>query len=144
MAASHFRTIRSHAPIMTASEVDGSQIDVSRRDSKKRLSIACKECQRRRTKCSVGNPCLECTKRGSACIFDESSDKRRKSHFRRMEEELRHYQGFLDEFLKNIRNSSEADLQHIIHVVRSGSSIDEIQNAMTNLNTENYQLERTT
>lgn len=61
-----------------------------------------------------------------------------------MEEELRHYQGFLDEFLKNIRNSSEADLQHIIHVVRSGSSIDEIQNAMTNLNTENYQLERTT
>ena len=61
-----------------------------------------------------------------------------------MEEKVRYYQNFLDEFLKVIRHSSEADVQHIIHVVRSGSSIIEIQNVMTNLITENYHHERAT
>ena len=47
------------------------------------------------------------------------------------------------EYLKAIRVSSEADAQHIIDVVRSGSSISEIQNVVTRL-PKSYHLGRST
>jgi hypothetical protein len=70
---------------------------------------------------------LECSKRDSVCTFDESSDKRRKSYSGKMEEELNYYQRFLDDFFEAIRNSNDNDIHHIINVVRSGSSVSEIQ-----------------
>lgn len=70
---------------------------------------------------------MECTKRGSVCIFDESSDKRRKSYSSRMEEELSYYQMFLDDFFEGIRNCNDDDVHHIINIVRSGSSTSEIR-----------------
>lgn len=77
--------------------------------------------------CSSGNPCLECTRRESACIFDESSDKRRKSYLTKMEKELNYYQKFLDDFFEALRISKDDDVDHIINIVRSGASTSEIQ-----------------
>ncbi|KAJ5960723.1 C2H2 finger domain protein [Penicillium vulpinum] len=39
-----------------------------------------------------------------------------------MEEELKYHQQFMDGFLKAIQTSNDADVHHIIDVVRSGSS----------------------
>ncbi|CAG8890705.1 unnamed protein product [Penicillium salamii] len=99
----------------------------------RRLSAACKECQRRRTKCSSENPCLECTKRGSICVFDMSSDKRRKSYASKIEAELRHYQKFLNDFLRAIRESGDDDVRHIISTVQAGSSTGEIQSEVNSV-----------
>ncbi|KAJ5607200.1 C6 transcription factor [Penicillium hordei] len=103
----------------------------------RRQSTACKECQRRRTKCTGGNPCSECRKRDCVCDVDESSDKRRKLYLSMMEEELRYHQQFMDGFLKVIRTSNNTDVHHIIDVVRSGSSTSEIQTAVNRVLTDN-------
>ncbi|CAI7585761.1 unnamed protein product [Penicillium pancosmium] len=76
---------------------------------------------------SSGIPCLECTKRNSRCIFEQSSDKRRKSYERKMEEDLRYYRGVLDDLLEAIRHSTDANVDRILNIVRSESSISEIQ-----------------
>lgn len=70
---------------------------------------------------------MECNKRGSVCVIDESSDKRRKSYFMRMEEDLKCYREFLDKFFEAIRTSTDNDVQHIIDVVQSAPSISEVQ-----------------
>ena len=54
-----------------------------------------------------------------------------------MEEELRYHQQFLDEFLEGIRTSNDANLHHIIDVVRSGLSTTEIQTVVTRVLMEN-------
>ncbi|KAJ9483107.1 hypothetical protein VN97_g10313 [Penicillium thymicola] len=54
-----------------------------------------------------------------------------------MEEELRYHQQFMDGFLKAIRTSNNTDVHHIIDIVRSGSSISEIQTAVNRVLTDN-------
>ena len=54
-----------------------------------------------------------------------------------MEEELRYHQQFLDEFFEAIRTSNDANLHHIIDVVRSGLSTTEIQTVVTRVLMEN-------
>lgn len=80
---------------------------------------------------------MECSKRDCVCIVDESSDKRRKLYSSMMEEELRYHQQFMDEFLEAIRTSNDADVHHIIDVVRLGSSRSEIQTAVNRAITDN-------
>lgn len=80
---------------------------------------------------------MECSKRDCVCIVDESSDKRRKLYSSMMEEELRYHQQFMDEFLEAIRTSNDADVHHIIDVVRLGSSISEIKTVVNCVLTDN-------
>lgn len=80
---------------------------------------------------------MGCRERDCVCVIDESSDKRRKLYSSMIEEELGYHQQFLDEFLEAIRTSNDADVHHIIDVVRSGSSTSEIQAAVTRVLTEN-------
>jgi hypothetical protein len=82
---------------------------------------------------------LRCTKRGSVCIFDMSSDKRRKSYASKMEEELGHYQRFWADFSRAIRDSDHDGVHHIINTVRSGSSSSEIQSEVNKVLTRNDQ-----
>lgn len=70
-------------------------------------------------------------------MFFECSDKRPKFDSIKMEVEPRYYQEFLDKVLKASRITSDADIQHIIEVVRSGSSISEIQKVVTYVLTDN-------
>ncbi|KAF4772320.1 hypothetical protein HAV15_012220 [Penicillium sp. str.  len=61
-----------------------------------------------------------------------------------MEEELQYYQEFLEEFLLAIRISNEADVQHIIDIVRLGSPTGEIRNLVIHLLTKNHLLQPAT
>ena len=76
---------------------------------------------------------MECQKRNSVCIFDESSDKRRKSYSVRMEQQLQFYREVLDELLEVIRTSPDDDVLRIIEVVRSAQSIIEVQREVAHI-----------
>lgn len=67
-----------------------------------------------------------------------SSDKRRKSHVSKIEAELRHYQRFLNDFLRAIQDSSDDDVRNIINTVRAGSSTSEIQSEVNSVLMRNY------
>ncbi|KAJ5134419.1 C6 finger domain protein [Penicillium atrosanguineum] len=90
-----------------------------------------------------GIPCLECTKRDVVCIFDESSDKRRKSYSSKMEQDLTFYQELMDDFFELIRISSDDDVHHMINIVRSGSSAGEIQTEVVRVLANNNYLRPT-
>lgn len=70
---------------------------------------------------------MECKKRRSVCIFDESSDKRRKSYSMRMERQLQFYREVLDGLFEAIRTAPDNDLQRLIEVIRSAQSVIEVQ-----------------
>ncbi|KAL2001336.1 hypothetical protein VTN02DRAFT_1898 [Thermoascus thermophilus] len=92
----------------------------------KRASSACKECKRRRIKCTTGNPCAECAAHGRTCIYDELADKRRKLAAKRTQEELEYYRGLLERLLLSIRCCERANVEQIIGVIRRGASLQEI------------------
>ncbi|KAI2734308.1 transcriptional regulator family: Fungal Specific TF [Penicillium roqueforti] len=138
MSTSRFKPIQPYTPATKPLISDQRGKPPVRDHLIRRLSAACKECQRRRTKCSSENPCLECTKRGSICVFDMSSDKRRKSHASKIEAELRHYQRFLNDFLRAIQDSGDDDVRNIINTVRAGSSTSEIQSEVNSVLMRNY------
>ncbi|KAJ5328719.1 C6 transcription factor [Penicillium brevicompactum] len=155
MSTSRFKPIQPYTPSTKPLISDQRGKPPARDYLIRRLSAACKECQRRRTKvkgswiifcllvgfqrqCSSENPCLECTKRGSICVFDMSSDKRRKSYASKIETELRHYQRFLNDFLRAIRDSGDDDIRHIINTVQAGSSKSEIQSEVNSVLMKNY------
>ncbi|CAI7677999.1 unnamed protein product [Penicillium manginii] len=93
----------------------------------KRASTACKECQKRRTRCT-GMPCTECVTHGRECVTDELSDKRRKASARRTQEELNDTRTILDSLLELMRIGDPASLQSMIQTVRGGAGLDEIRN----------------
>ncbi|KAK9580836.1 hypothetical protein V6Z92_007943 [Aspergillus fumigatus] len=95
----------------------------------RRASTACRECQRRRTKCSAnstGAPCSECALHGRDCIVDEYADKRRKVARDRIQEELAYYREFVQQLLAAIRHGNRTDVDVIINVIRSGASLEKI------------------
>jgi hypothetical protein len=89
------------------------------------------------------NPCLECETRDYVCIFDEYSDKRWKYHTAKMEEELDYYKKFVSDFFKAMRTSSDADIQQIIDLMRSGSSTSEVQSKVAYIIEENQYISPT-
>lgn len=93
----------------------------------KRASTACKECQRRRTRCT-GMPCTECVTHGRECVTDELSDKRRKASAKRTQEELNDTKSILESLLQLIRLGDAASLQAMVQTVRGGAGLDEIRN----------------
>ncbi|KAJ5984160.1 hypothetical protein N7481_006259 [Penicillium waksmanii] len=93
----------------------------------KRASTACKECQKRRTRCT-GMPCTECVTHGRECVTDELSDKRRKASARRTQEELNDTRSILESLLRLIRIGDAASLQSMVQTVRGGADLDEIRN----------------
>ncbi|KAJ5720600.1 uncharacterized protein N7483_008534 [Penicillium malachiteum] len=98
----------------------------------KRASTACKECQKRRTRCSGLPTCSECQAHGRDCIFDELSDKRRKAAARKTQEELDSLRTFLDDLLGVFRDfdPDSIHVQHVVDTIRSGGSNDAIRNAI--------------
>ncbi|OQD73223.1 hypothetical protein PENDEC_c016G03682 [Penicillium decumbens] len=96
----------------------------------KRASTACKECQKRRTRCSMnpsGHCCTECETHGRDCLFDETSDRRRKAAARRTQEDLANLREFVEQLLQLLRVGDNNTIQHFIRQIRSGASQDEIR-----------------
>jgi hypothetical protein len=68
-----------------------------------------------------------CRKYGRACVFDKFSDKRTKTFVKKAQEQLKHCQEFLDQVLDAIRFGSLVDVQGLITMIRSGSSVEELK-----------------
>ncbi|KAF4155107.1 hypothetical protein CNMCM8927_009073 [Aspergillus lentulus] len=75
---------------------------------------------------STGAPCSECALHGRDCIIDEYADKRRKVARDRVQEELAYYREFVQQLLAAIRHGKRTDVDAIIHVIRSGASLEKI------------------
>ncbi|KAJ5168886.1 uncharacterized protein N7482_004480 [Penicillium canariense] len=99
----------------------------------KRASTACKECQKRRTRCTGPPKCSECDAHGRECAFDEQADRRRKANARRTQEELATTQEFLQQILRFLGNYNTAAIQHFCNVIRSGASQEELQAVLVSL-----------
>ncbi|KAJ9244928.1 transcriptional regulator family: Fungal Specific TF [Paecilomyces variotii] len=120
------RPLRALAPRTTLTPESGTPGPATEESKIKRASTACKECKRRRTKCSTGNPCTECAAHDRECVYDESADKRRKVAAKRAQEQLDYYRGLLERLLESIRYCERAEVDHIVAVIRGGASLDDI------------------
>ncbi|KAJ5928528.1 hypothetical protein N7466_007484 [Penicillium verhagenii] len=101
----------------------------------KRASTACKECQKRRTRCS-GVPCTECQAHERECVFDELSDRRRKASAKKTQEELNNLRDFLDQLLGAFRSNDSQAVQHLVNTIRSGASHEEIHRAILEIHSQ--------
>ncbi|KAB8213410.1 hypothetical protein BDV33DRAFT_196947 [Aspergillus novoparasiticus] len=93
---------------------------------RKRASLACLECQRRRIKCGPGRPCEPCLLNRRECIYNECNDKRRKISAEATEQNLKFYRSALENLLRAIQIGSESDVDHIINDIRKGAPLSEI------------------
>ncbi|KAL1847944.1 hypothetical protein Plec18167_004909 [Paecilomyces lecythidis] len=120
------RPLRALAPRTTLTPESATPGPATEESRIKRASTACKECKRRRTKCSTGNPCTECAAHDRECVYDESADKRRKVAAKRAQEQLEYYKGLLERLLDSIRYCERAEIDQIIAVIRGGASLNDI------------------
>ncbi|KAE8370476.1 hypothetical protein BDV27DRAFT_61692 [Aspergillus caelatus] len=102
---------------------DHSPAEQSKR---KRASLACLECQRRRIKCGPGRPCEPCLLNRRECIYNECNDKRRKISAEATEQNLKFYRSALENLLRAIQIGSKSDVDHIINDIRKGAPLSEI------------------
>ncbi|KAI1610346.1 hypothetical protein EDD37DRAFT_24157 [Exophiala viscosa] len=66
---------------------DGT-IPVSASHRPRKISTACGACKQRKTRCTGGHPCEACATRRSPCVYDATSDQRRKIANQRNVQEL--------------------------------------------------------
>ncbi|CDM38396.1 Zn(2)-C6 fungal-type DNA-binding domain [Penicillium roqueforti FM164] len=69
-------------PLRPMVQASLSQLQTSPSSCGKRqnVSLACTNCRQKRTKCSGALPCANCKAKLCQCIYDPSSDRRRKSY----------------------------------------------------------------
>ncbi|KAE8395216.1 hypothetical protein BDV23DRAFT_103551 [Aspergillus alliaceus] len=99
---------------------------------RKRASLACLECQRRRIKCGPGRPCEPCFQNNRECVYNECSDKRRKISAEATEQDLKFYRSALENLLRAIQHGRDADVDYIINDIRRGASLNEVCHAVAN------------
>ncbi|KAH0843186.1 hypothetical protein FOPE_07848 [Fonsecaea pedrosoi] len=89
--------------------------------SRKKVSLACLACRRRRTKCDGGVPCASCLSRNTECVKDEYDDGRRKLAVKRRLESLEKDRHLLDALLHAIRTGGPYQLNALISLIRSNT-----------------------
>ncbi|OQU95667.1 Fungal Zn2-Cys6 binuclear cluster domain-containing protein [Cladophialophora immunda] len=99
----------------------------------RKISTACGSCKRKRTKCTGGNPCEACARGKHVCIYDASSDQRRKVALRRNVEELasvrqevEHYKQLLGGIIAIIRAGDTNANRDLICMIRSGLGLSQL------------------
>lgn len=70
--------------------------------------------------------CTECETHGRECLYDESSDKRRKASAKRTQEDLSNLREFVEQLLQLLRVGDNNTVQHLIHQIRSGATQEDI------------------
>lgn len=99
----------------------------------RKISTACGACKQRKTRCTGGNPCEACSTRGSPCVYDASSDQRRKIANQRNVMELADTQVQLERMkqllggiLATIRAGDYNANTDLIETIRSGVSLSQL------------------
>lgn len=91
-----------------------------------RTNIACKACQKRKTKCSGGPaPCVLCTKFATHCHFNPKLDTRRKVSYKSSEKhDIRGY--ILESTLQVLKRGNAEGVESLLRIIRSDASIEDI------------------
>ncbi|OAP54352.1 hypothetical protein AYL99_11453 [Fonsecaea erecta] len=89
--------------------------------SRKKVSLACLACRRRRTKCDGSVPCASCLSRNTECVKDEFDDGRRKLAVKRRLESLEKDRHLLDALLEAIRTGGPNQLHALISLIRGNA-----------------------
>jgi hypothetical protein len=84
--------------------------------------------------------CTECETHGRECLYDETSDKRRKATAKRTQEDLANLRGFLEQLLHVLRAGDSNTIQHLIRQIRFGASQEDIRAITLQHLTQNGQL----
>ncbi|KIX93384.1 uncharacterized protein Z520_10803 [Fonsecaea multimorphosa CBS 102226] len=111
---------------------EGSQEPPSSQRPRK-ISTACGACKQRKTKCSGGNPCEACATRKSLCIYDATSDQRRKIANHRTAQELvdkqlalERHQQLLGGIIATVRAGGFNATEDLLRVIRSGVELSQL------------------
>lgn len=94
----------------------------------KKISTACFGCKKRKTRCSGKVPCTQCVQRGTVhdCLIDSTTDLRRKGVSDRRIDELERDRVLLDDIVETLRNSTDVQIESLVHVIRTGVSRAEL------------------
>ncbi|EXJ58886.1 hypothetical protein A1O7_06316 [Cladophialophora yegresii CBS 114405] len=95
--------------------------------SRKKVSLACLACRRRRTKCDGGVPCVSCLSRNSECVKDENDDGRRKLVVKRRLEILEKDRHLLDDLLGALRVAGPNQMNALISKIRANADTQELK-----------------
>ncbi|EXJ82353.1 hypothetical protein A1O3_06166 [Capronia epimyces CBS 606.96] len=116
-------SLRSVVPT-TNSEYGQSFLSDSPPDSRgrKKESVACFACKRRRSKCDAGIPCISCISHNTECVKDQNDDGRRKLAVKRKIDVLESDRHLLDELLAAIRTATPGQLTTVISLIQSSAS----------------------
>lgn len=144
-------TIRNIAPrshIMDANIAQTSPLQIpgggSGGRSKKKVTSACLECRRARSKCSSSRPCARCQTLNIECIFNEGGDLRRRETRERRAHQLAQQQQMLEDLLQFMRQRSPFRINELISVVRHTQSNLDIHDWLRELQNDEAPLANTT
>lgn len=88
------------------------------------------EYQAHRWQCVGGQPCEACTKRRLNCIFDESTDGRRKTSRKRKAANLERESTLLTSVIANFRDGSREEIDRMVALIRAVPSVEEAKDAL--------------
>ncbi|KAK5071917.1 hypothetical protein LTR64_004305 [Lithohypha guttulata] len=99
--------------------------------SRKHVTKACESCKRARAKCDGRQPCDRCTSRLLSCSYTNEEDRRTRGSTKRKLDQLERENKFLHELLRTLEHSSDAQVQQVVSIVRSNTSIDDMAAGLT-------------
>lgn len=120
-------------PIVPRPSSADLELDSSHTKKPRKISTACGACKQRKTKCSGSAPCVACSSRATACIYDVTSDQRRKVANQKNIQDLANTQNHLErhrELLGGIlaifRAGSVDSAEDLVAIIRSGLDLSQL------------------
>ena len=80
--------------------------------------------------CSTESPCKACVRASTDCVYDESSDRRRKVAEKRTADRLLHTRELLGNLLETLRYGHRDQVDNVLRVVRFDTSLKDIVNTI--------------
>ncbi|KAK6586812.1 hypothetical protein PZA11_000102 [Diplocarpon coronariae] len=123
-------SISTGAPAQPKKKPRSGRNDAS---SKRRcVSTACIACRRRKSKCDGNTPsCAACSSvYGTECVYNPSSDHRRKGVYREKIDILKPKTSTLQTLIQAILNAAEDDVPDLVRQIRSCASLDDVADAI--------------
>jgi hypothetical protein len=96
------------------------------------VSTACIACRRRKSKCDGNTPsCAACASvYGTECVYDPSSDHRRKGVYKEKVDSLATRGSTLQTLVQAILNAAEDDVPGLVHQIRTCESLDDVADSI--------------
>ncbi|OQE10124.1 hypothetical protein PENFLA_c001G01190 [Penicillium flavigenum] len=87
----------------------------------RRVSLACTECQKRKSKCSGTTPCTKCTTEARQCFYNPAGDRRRKAHTA----ELLNFRDALYRMAAKLRSGTPEEISRLIWRIQNLPTVQE-------------------